>query len=252
MSRKTWFGLLACAVGALPLLFLLMLSVAEGWVFPQILPKGYGLGAWTQGLSGDLAPVLGRSLGIALLVATLCTGLATWTGRSLRNSGFGESLLQIAYLPYVFAPVVLAAVLQYFFLRTGLSATLAGVVLAQSLIVYPFATILSYGFWNARLLALENTARTLGAEGWTLWRLVLWPLLRGPLGVVFVQAFLVSWFEYGLTLLIGMGKVQTLPLRVFQYVGEANVYYAAVASVLLVAPPTLLLIVNRRLLFVSR
>jgi putative spermidine/putrescine transport system permease protein len=77
---------------------------------------------------------------------------------------------------------------------------------------------------------------------------VLLPLSREVLQLGFLQTFLLSWFQYGLTLLIGAGKVQTLTLRVYSLVGEANPAYAAVASCLLVAPPAVLLLLNRRLL----
>ena len=58
--------------------------------------------------------------------------------------------------------------------------------------------------------------------------------------VCFFQTFLISWFQYGLTLLVGSGKVETLPLKVYDYVSEANLGYAAVAGCLLVLPPVLL------------
>jgi len=48
----------------------------------------------------------------------------------------------------------------------------------------------------------------------------------------FFQTFLLSWFQYGLTMLVGGGQVKTLPLKVYDFVWEANVFYAALASCL--------------------
>jgi len=45
------------------------------------------------------------------------------------------------------------------------------------------------------------------------------------------------------------GQVKTLTLKVYDYVGEANVFYAALASCLLIFPPALLLWANKRFLF---
>ncbi|MEO1805346.1 MAG: ABC transporter permease, partial [Bacteroidota bacterium] len=59
----------------------------------------------------------------------------------------------------------------------------------------------------------------------------------------------ISWFEYGLTTLIGVGKIQTLTLKVYQYVNEANIYFAALASCLLFLPPLILIWVNKRFVF---
>jgi len=72
-------------------------------------------------------------------------------------------------------------------------------------------------------------------------------LSRGPFLVCFFQTFLISWFQYGLTVLVGSGQVETLPLRVYAYVNEANLGYAAVASGLLVLPPLILLWLNRQI-----
>ena len=124
-----------------------------------------------------------------------------------------------------------------------------GVVLAQTLFALGFSTVFLTAFWTERVAGYEALAQTLGAtRGRVVWR-VLVPLARGLLVLCFFQTFLVSWFQYGLTLLIGQGKVQTLPLKVFAYLNEANPYVAALAACLLVAPPFVLLWINRRMVF---
>ena len=52
--------------------------------------------------------------------------------------------------------------------------------------------------------------------------------------------------RYGITQLIGIGKVDTLTIRVMQFVREANPYLAAVTSCLMIAPPLLLLAINKK------
>jgi putative spermidine/putrescine transport system permease protein len=68
----------------------------------------------------------------------------------------------------------------------------------------------------------------------------------------FFQSFLVSWFEYGLTQFIGLGKVKTLTVMVFNFINEANLFYAALACVLLVLPPIVLLYMNKKVLILAR
>ena len=66
----------------------------------------------------------------------------------------------------VFAPVILAACLQVFFLRLGLTGRPGGVFLGQLLIAYPFAVILFSSFWNERMrlslarLTITSSPRT--------------------------------------------------------------------------------------------
>ena len=98
---------------------------------------------------------------------------------------------------------------------------------------------------------MEQLVATLGGNTWQTYTRVLLPMAKGALLVCFFQTFLISWFEYGLTRLIGVGKVQTLTLKVFQYVNEANIFYAALASILLAMPPILLLWINKKFVFVK-
>ena len=153
----------------------------------------------------------------------------------------------LAYLPFAASPVILGVCLLYVYIRLGLVATVAGVVLAHTIFAYAFAVVFWVPFWNPEKRAYEDLVRTLGGTRTDALRRVLLPLVaRGRCSLCFFQTFLISWFQYGLTLLVGSGKVETLPLRVYAYVGEANLGYAAVASVLLVLPPLVLSWINRR------
>ena len=77
---------------------------------------------------------------------------------------------------------------------------------------------------------------------------MFWPAALPLLRVCFFQTFLISWAQYGLTLMIGAGKVRTLPLRVYDYLLEADPAYAALASLFLILPPCALLWLERRVL----
>jgi putative spermidine/putrescine transport system permease protein len=248
--KKLMHGLFAVAV-LFPFGFLLVLSFGRQWLYPSVFPAGWTAEHWRLLLSAssDLARSGWLSLVISLSVAALSTGLGFFTARHLAYHRRREQLLRAAYLPYVFAPVLLAATLQYHFLWAGLAGRLSGVLLAQLFVAYPFGVIFFAGFWNERMRSMAQLSATLGGNGWQTFRRVLLPAARGALSVCFFQTFLISWYEYGLTTLIGIGKVRTLTVRVFQYIGEANLFHAALAGILLVLPPLLLLWVNKQLLF---
>jgi putative spermidine/putrescine transport system permease protein len=242
---------LLAGLWCLPLLFLLGLSLSLGWVFPDIMPETWTIDHWRDMGRGEvgLRRSLASSLVNSLSVAATVTFLSFLTSRYLAYHPRGRAWMILAYFPYVVAPVILAACWQYFFLVADLSGKWVGVWLAQVLITYPFGVIFFSGFWNEEKRQLEDLVATLGGTTrQTLWK-VLWPISRGALLVCFFQTFLISWFEYGLTMLIGVGKVQTLTVRVFEYVNEANSYLAALSGVLLFVPPLLLLYVNKRFVF---
>ncbi len=235
----------------LPFAFLAALSFAGAWRFPEVLPSRWTAERWAAVLSGrgGLAASFGVSMLISTSVALLSTVCGYVTSKHVAYHPRRHLLLFLAYVPFALSPVILGVCLLYVALQTGLSGTVTGVVLAQTIFAYAFAIVLFQALWSPRMRALEELVRTLGGSTWQVYRHVLIPLSRGMLLLGFFQTFLISWFQYGLTVLVGSGQVKTLPLKVYDFVGEANVFYAALASCLLVIPPVLLLWLNKRFLF---
>ncbi|MCB0559835.1 MAG: ABC transporter permease [Lewinellaceae bacterium] len=250
-SQIGWAAPAIIAVLLFPFVFLLMLSLGRRWAYPALLPGAWTLANWQAvwSMQAGLGESLFLSLALSLSITTVSTFGSFWVSKQVAYHRYRHRWLVLAYLPYVFAPVILAACLQYFFIRTGLSGKLEGVALAQFFITLPYGIIFFTSFWTERLLALEQLIATLGGNSWQAYTKVLLPVAKGPILTCFFQLFLISWFEYGLTALIGVGKVQTLTLKVFQYVNEANIFFAALASCLLVLPPIVLLWLNKRYVF---
>jgi putative spermidine/putrescine transport system permease protein len=251
MKRRGRGMLAAGVMGAcvFPLAYLALSSVAGPWEFPDILPQSLRFDRWTLLLGREQALV--DSLLVSLFVSTTVGLLSTLAGfvtaRAVAYHRRRPLLLFLAYLPFAVSPVILGVSLLYVYIRLGLVATVAGVVLSHTIFAFGFAVVYWVPFWNAEKRAFEDLVRTLGGTTAVAYRLVLLPLSRGPLLVCFFQTFLISWFQYGLTILVGSGKVDTLPLRVYAYVFEANLGHAAVASCLLVVPPLVLLWLNTRI-----
>jgi putative spermidine/putrescine transport system permease protein len=234
-----------------PVAYLLVLSVAQSWIYPQLLPQGITFERWINLLRGqnDLFRSLLLSLSTALSVATLATFAGFYTSKQLAYHPKRSLWMRLSYFPFVLSPVIYAAVLYYYFIEMELSGSLLGVIFAQLLIAYPYSVILFSGFWSQNVKDIEHLVQTLGGNKWQTYKRVLQPMAQGLLLVCFFQTFLISWFEYGLTTIIGVGKVQTLTLKVFQYINEANFYNAALSSSLLVLPPIILLYFNKQYLF---
>jgi len=234
-----------------PFLFLLMLSLTGSWQFPSLLPDAWSLRAWQSMISFDSAVTqsLGLSLLISLTVATVSTAFGFMTSKFIAFHEKRKLFTVLSYFPFILSPVIYAACVNYFFIVMGLSGSVAGVMLGQLIIAYPYSVILFSGFWNNRMQRMEQLVYTLGGSGWEAYRSVLIPMAKGMLLVSFFQTYLISWFEYGLTTIIGVGKVQTLTLQVYQFVIEANIFYAALSSFILIIPPALMLYANKKYLF---
>ncbi len=235
----------------LPFGYLLALSLAHTWQFPALGPSGWTLEHWTDlgSTGGNWASSALRSLTLGLLVGGISTILGFYTAWQLSGHPKRRLWLRLAYLPYAFSPVIYAHSLKFFFNVSELSGTFTGVVAAQCILTYPFAMLLFFNHFDHSLQAMEQMTYTLGGSAKTVFWRVLLPVSKSVLFICFFQIFLLSWFEYGLTSVIGLGQVRTLTIAVYQYIGEANQYVAALASCLVCLPPLLLLYLNQRFVF---
>jgi len=234
---------LAVVLALLPLVPLVVWSVSGAWPYPALRPTT----TTTRGLALLLAPRTGAlhglalSTGIGVAVAALAVVVGLPAGRAIGLYRFrGRRLVQLALLAPVVVPGLAVTLgLQVFFVRYGLSGTVAGVVLVQLVPTVPYAaTVLGAGFANLDV-DHERVARTLGAGPVrTTWSVTL-PLLRPSIVAAALFCFLISWSEYVLTLLVGAGQVQTLPLQLFAAIGGTDTTAAAALALLVVVPPLL-------------
>jgi len=186
-------------------------------------------------------------ISLAVAVASTLTGFLI--SRTVYHHPQKRILNLLTYFPYILAPVVFAACLSYFFLKLGLFGNITGVIVAQFLIAFPYALLFFSSFWNKKIRSYEDLVSTLGGSPMQKFTKVILPLAKSMLLICFFQTFLISWFEYGLTSIIGVGKVQTLTIKVFLFIKESNYYYGALACCLLIFPPVVLLYFNKRYVF---
>lgn len=250
MTRKL-LSLLIAFLCLFPFAWLVLASVAGPWPFPDLLPSALRFDRWrgALGSEGGLSASFAVSLLLSTIVAAASTACGFVTARHIAYHRHRRRLLLLAYVPFALSPVILGVCLLYVAIRVGLAGTFLGVVLAQTIFAYGFAIVFFAGWWTPETRALEDLVHTLGGGEGALFRRVLVPLARGMLLLCFFQTFLISWFQYGLTQLIGSGTVKTLPLKVYDFVFAASPAYAALAGCLLAVPPVALLWINKRFLF---
>ena len=89
-----------------------------------------------------------------------------------------------------------------------------------------------------------ETARTLGARPLYLFVHVMLPFLAPGLLVGSLFVFLISWSQYFSTLIIGGGRIVTLPLLLFSSAGAGDLRTTATLTIILLLPTVLLLILS--------
>jgi putative spermidine/putrescine transport system permease protein len=234
----------------LPLIPLAIWSFAKGWRFPALLPQEFTLNAWSIALS-DRAGVL-QSLWVTAAIAAIATLLAIVigvpAGRALGQHRFrGKSVVQALILaPLIVPGIAVALGLHAVFLRLGLTNSLTGVVLVHLIPTLPYMIIIMTGIFANHDPRFEAQARTLGATPWQTFRHITLPAIMPGVIVGSLFCFLVSWSQYILTLLIGGGRVQTLPLLLFGFATSGRNDLTGAIALIYILPGILILILTAR------
>jgi putative spermidine/putrescine transport system permease protein len=243
-------ALAVIGLAVIPLALLILWSFARAWFWPALLPREWSLRAWDYlfSPSTEVFYALSRSVGIAIAVTLLALIVALPAARALALHEFrGKRLMLFALLLPVLSPPLAATMgMHAIFLRYGLTDTVIGVVLAHLVPAVPYATLMLAGSLSRLDPDLESQARTLGASRLKVWRYVTIPAILPGLAVAASFAFLISLSQYLSTLLIGGGRIITLPLSLvaFQRSGDEAVT-AALSLVFLASALTALGMVAR-------
>jgi putative spermidine/putrescine transport system permease protein len=236
----------------LPLVPLVIWAFSQRWLFPAVLPTEWGLRAWRYLLHPNtrVLAAFANSLIVALIVTGLSILIALPAARVLGLAHFrGKALVEFLVLAPTVVPAFAAAMcIQVLFIRYGLADTVAGVVMAHLIPVLPYAVLILAGIFANFDPDYEQQARVLGAGGWTIfWRVTLPAILPGVI-VAALFAFLISWGQYLLTLLIGGGQVITLPVLLLAFANSGDYAITAALSLVFIAPAVLALIFSARYL----
>ncbi|WP_164689330.1 ABC transporter permease [Herpetosiphon llansteffanensis] len=227
-----------------PIAIFLVYAFAQGWFFPALWPERWDSALFLRQLAD---PQLRRAFGQSLIIATGVSMLALMFGypaaRVLELQTFrGRGLIYgLFFLPTVVPSVATGIGLNIVFLRLGLAGTLLGVMLVHLIPVLPYV-VLTLGSSFARYdRNYEHQAAVLGASPWFVFWRVSVPMLLPSLVVAGVLAFLISWSQYVLSLLIGGGKIITLPMLLFSAASGGNQSLIASLSLIFITPLLLLL-----------
>jgi putative spermidine/putrescine transport system permease protein len=236
----------------LPLLPLAIWSVARGWRFPQVWPDVLTLAPWTFALSPQSGVL--AALGTSVVIAVAATGLALAIGipagfalgrGPFRGKAWVEALVMA---PLVVPGLAVALGLHEVFLRLRLTNGLWGVVLVHLVPCLPYVTLVVAGLVAGHDPSHAAQARSLGATRAQVLRFVTLPMLLPGIFVAGLFAFLVSWGQYTVTLLIGGGRVETLPILLYAAVAAGRHDLAGVIAMVTVLPGIVVLALTARLL----
>jgi ABC-type spermidine/putrescine transport system permease subunit II len=230
-----------------------LVNPEEGWFPPDIVPPSYSLANWRALFAvPELADACLTSFGIAVMVTLLCALLGLPSGYAIgRRPLRSRRVLELLVLtPLMLPSVVIATGLGSLFIRLGLAQNMAGVVLVQTVVVLPFMIRIVAATFEGMPQDVIDAARNLGAGPLALTWHVLVPLVLPGLLAGALLSFIGSLQEFLLTFVVGMPRVQTLPILLWSYLGgRSSIWtYGAVVSLMMLAPTLIILFIAERVL----
>lgn len=214
--RRLYFGFIGLFM-ALPLIVVAGVSVNEkqSLTFP---PQGFSLSWYSEiFINPEWRNALLASLTVALLSAALAVAIALPLAWFIwrREAKWANIFQLLGVAPFTLPPVITALGLLTFWATTGFYGQPWTVVISHGIffVTLPLVT-LSLGFTSIDR-SLVEAAATMGAEDGTIFRTVVFPLIRPYIVSGYAFAFVLSLNEYIVAYMTVGFTVETLPIKIF-------------------------------------
>jgi len=236
----------------IPMVPQLVWAFSHRWLFPSVIPSEWSGRAW-QYIANPNTKVLSstmNSLFIALAVTAISIVVGVPAGKALGMYKFrGKGLVELIILsPSIIPGLAVTMGMQVIFIRIGLTDTMFGVILVHLLPTIPYMTISMSGVFSNYDPAYEEQARSLGASALKTFFLITLPTVTPGIITGGMFAFLISWGQYILTVIIGGGRVITLPLLLFSFAGSGDFPVTSAMSIIFLLPSIIILFITSKFL----
>lgn len=234
----------------LPLVVLIPVSFssADVLIFP---PPGYSL-QWFERIFDSEEWIAAGMTSLRISATTCATTLvlATLTvlgiGRNFRYEGVASGLLTS---PLTVPSVVFALGAYLAFSRVGLVDTETGIIIAHTVLIFPIAYQIASATYSSIDPRLSLAAASLGANPWSVFRTVVFPLLLPGLGVAALLAMLLSFDESVASIFLSNLSVKTLPRMLWEGIRFNTSPESAAVSVVLLGVTCTIVVIGIAVVF---
>jgi putative spermidine/putrescine transport system permease protein len=181
------------------------------------------------------ATILSVQAGVVVAVVSVVLGTLAALGLT-RGRFAGRALLQAFVLSPLIVPVIVIAVgLYYMFSFFRLNGTFIALVVAHTVLTFPYATVVITASLEQFDVRLERVAMSLGASPLTALVRVTLPIISPGLIVAGLFTFLISFDEVVLAVFVTGPQTATLPRKMWEGIRfEINPTITAVSTLLIV------------------
>jgi putative spermidine/putrescine transport system permease protein len=254
VGKKNFLEFLLLAVFILffygPLLNMLMLAFANEYTAPAILPQSWGFKWWRYIFAQDsLVSSIVQSFIVAIITTLVSMILCIPAAYSIARFKYpGRKLFMLSFLlTNAFPKLGIYTSIAVLFYKYNLMGTYVGVVLIHMINSMMFMVWLPASAFRSVHRQQEEAARDVGAGPIRTFFKVTLPMAMPGIAVATLYTFLGSMEEAQGTMLVGMGKIQTMPVAMYGIVLDSSaVQIGAVFALILIVPSVVMIIAMRK------
>ena len=164
---------------------------------------------------GDMQGALLRSLILALIVMVITALFSTMLAMAFRKRFFGSNVLFYTVMSGLMVPGILLSLgLATLMREVGIAAAWWSSGLGVHVVwTLPFGFLVMMAVFNRFDVSLEEAARDMGADEWTVFKEITFPLILPGVVAAGLFGFTLSYDEFARTTLLA-GEFNTLPLDI--------------------------------------
>ena len=254
VGRKKFFEFLLLAVFILffygPLLNMVMLAFANKYEVPNVLPQSWGFKWWGYIFQQkSLVSSMIQSFIIAIVTSLLSMAVCIPAAYSIARFKYpGRKVFMLSFLlTNAFPKLGIYTSIAVLFYKYGLMGTYPGVIIIHMINSMMFMVWLPASAFRAVHRQQEEAARDVGAGPLRTFFKVTMPMAMPGISVATLYTFLSSMEEAQGTMLVGMGRIQTMPVAMYGIILDSSaVQIGAVFAILLILPSVVMIFIMRK------
>ena len=233
-----------------PLINMLMLAFANEYQAPAILPQEWGFKWWQYVFSQDsLVSSIVQSFIVAIVTTIVSAIICIPAAYSIARFKYrGRKLFMLSFLlTNAFPKLGIYTSIAVLFYKYNLMGTYTGVIIIHMINSMMFMVWLPASAFRSVHRQQEEAARDVGAGPVRTFFKVTLPMAMPGISVATLYTFLGSMEEAQGTMLVGMARVQTMPVAMYGIVLDSSaVQIGAVFAILLIIPSAVLIFAMRK------
>lgn len=254
VGRKKFLEFILLAVFILffygPLLNMLMLAFANDYSVPNVLPHEWGFKWWGYVFSQkSLVSSIVQSFIIAIVTTAVSMIFCIPAAYSIARFKYrGRKVFMLSFLlTNAFPKLGIYTSIAVLFYKYGLMGTYVGVIIIHMINSMMFMVWLPSSAFRSVHRQQEEAARDVGAGPIRTFFKVTLPMAMPGISVATLYTFLGSMEEAQGTMLVGLAKIQTMPVAMYGIVLDSSaVQIGAVFAILLIIPSAVMIFLMRK------